>query len=136
LTENGVGADHFIDLSADLVSAKVENVFGMMGDHELVDIVTGVEQINQIPTGYELSQNYPNPFNPTTMIKFQLNKQEDVTLKIYNLLGQEMATLVNETMNAGVYEVSFDASQLSSGMYIYTISAGQFHDSKKMTLLK
>ena len=134
--ENGVGADHFIDLTADLVSGKVENVFGMMGDHELVDIVSDVEMLEQLPTQYELSQNYPNPFNPTTMIKFQLKNQEDVTLKIYNLLGQEVATLINETMNAGVYEVNFDAAQLSSGIYIYTITAGEFLDSKKMTLLK
>jgi type IX secretion system substrate protein len=134
--ENGVGADHFIDLTADLATAKVENVFGEMGDHVLVDMVTGVEELDQLPTGYELSQNYPNPFNPNTQIKFQLNGQEDVSLKVYNLLGQEVATLLNESMSAGVYEVSFDASQLSSGVYIYTISAGEFYSSKKMTLLK
>ena len=107
-----------------------------MGDHVLVDIVSGVEVIDQVPTGFELSQNYPNPFNPSTRIKFQLQNQQDVSLKVYNLLGQEVATLVNETMNAGVYEVNFDASQLSSGMYIYTISAGEFRESRKMTLLK
>jgi len=134
--ENGVGADHFIELTADMASAKVENVFGVMGDHELTDIVTGIEMVDQLPTGYELSQNYPNPFNPSTSIKFQLKDQQNVSLKIYNMLGQEVTTLLNETMNAGVYEVSFDASNLSSGMYIYTITAGQFTDSKKMTLLK
>ena len=134
--ENGVGADHFITLQADLESAKVENVFGTMGDHELVDIVTEVAKIKQLPTGYELSQNYPNPFNPTTQIRFQLKNQEEVTLKVYNMLGQEVATLLNETMSAGVYELNFDASQLTSGVYVYTIKAGSFYDSKKMTLLK
>ena len=134
--ENGVGADHFITLTADLESAKVENKFGVMGDHELVDVVTEVAKVNQLPTGYELTQNYPNPFNPTTQIRFQLNSQEDVTLKVYNMLGQEVATLLNETMSAGVYEVNFDASKLSSGVYVYTINAGKFYDSKKMTLLK
>lgn len=134
--ENGVGADHFITLQSDLESAKVENVFGVMGDHELVDLVTEVAKVKQLPTGYELSQNYPNPFNPTTQIRFQLNNQEEVTLKVYNMLGQEVATLLNETMSAGVYELNFDASKLTSGVYVYTIKAGNFFDSKKMTLLK
>ncbi len=136
--ENGVGADHFIQLASDMVSATVNNVFGTMGDHTLEDVVlvTGVETLDQLPTKYELSQNYPNPFNPSTTIKFQLQNTEDVSLKIYNLLGQEVATLINESMNAGVYEVSFDASKLSSGVYIYAISAGSFNAAKKMTLLK
>lgn len=134
--ENGVGANHFVNLTPDMTSAKVENVFGDMGTHELVDVVVGVEKVDQLPTGYNLTQNYPNPFNPTTQISFQLKNQENVTLKVYNMLGQEVATLLNETMSAGVYNVNFDASKLSSGVYIYTLNAGKFFDSKKMTLLK
>ncbi|MFZ1291892.1 MAG: T9SS type A sorting domain-containing protein, partial [Melioribacteraceae bacterium] len=134
--ENGVGADHFITLNADLVSAKVENIFGTMGDHDLTDMVTGVEIINQLPTQFELTQNYPNPFNPATTINFQITKQENVSLKVYNLLGQEVATLINESMGAGVYQIGFDASKLSSGIYIYSLTAGDLHASKKMTLLK
>ncbi len=97
---------------------------------------TGVEQVNQLPTGFELTQNYPNPFNPSTTINFQIPSSENVTLKVYNLLGQQVATLVNEQMGAGVYEVGFDASQLSSGVYIYSLKAGSFNASKKMTILK
>ena len=134
--ENGVGADHFIDLTADLVSGTVVNTFGEMGDHTLEDVVTGIEVIDQLPTDFELSQNYPNPFNPSTQIKFQLKNQEDVSLKVYNLLGQEVATLINETIDAGVYTISFDASNLSAGVYIYSIKAGEFQAAKKMTLLK
>lgn len=134
--ENGVGANHFVNLTPDMTSAKVKNVFGDMGTHELVDVVVGVEKVDQLPTGYNLTQNYPNPFNPTTQISFQLKNQENVTLKVYNMLGQEVATLLNEKMSAGVYNVNFDASKLSSGVYIYTLNAGKFFDSKKMTLLK
>ncbi|MCB9248880.1 MAG: T9SS type A sorting domain-containing protein [Ignavibacteriales bacterium] len=134
--ENGVGADHFITLTKDLSSAKVENKFGVMGDHTLLDMVTGVEVLKQLPTGFELTQNYPNPFNPTTKINFQIPSAQNVSLKVYNLLGQEVATLLNEQMGAGVYEVGFDASQLSSGVYIYSLKAGSFVASKKMTLVK
>jgi len=134
--ENGVGADHFINMTSDLLSAKVENVFGTMGDHALMDIVTDIEKLDIIPTQYDLSQNYPNPFNPATQIRFQLQNTENVSLKVFNLLGQEVATLINESMSSGTYEVTFDASQLTSGVYIYSLSAGNFHASKKMTLLK
>ena len=106
-------------------------------DNLTFDQLTDIDVLSNIlPTGYALDQNYPNPFNPTTQIRFQLKNQEDVTLKVYNMLGQEVATLLNEKMSAGVYEVNFDASKLSSGVYVYTIKAGKFYDSKKMTLLK
>jgi len=89
-----------------------------------------------VPTVFALEQNYPNPFNPATTIKFSIPEQSKVTLKIYDVLGREVSTLVNDTRNAGNYEVSFDASKLSSGMYIYSIQAGDYSASKKMMLLK
>ncbi len=96
----------------------------------------GVENEDQIPTQYSLSQNYPNPFNPSTTIHFSLPSSDFVTLKVFDLLGNEVATLVNEEKYAGVYEVDFSASQLTSGVYFYTINAGSFVDTKKMILLR
>jgi hypothetical protein len=96
-----------------------------------------VEDITSgIPESYKLSQNYPNPFNPTTNIEFSLPKSGNVTLKVFNILGQEVAVLVNGNMSAGTYKVDFDASKLSSGLYIYQVEAGSFTSSKKMMLLK
>jgi parallel beta-helix repeat protein len=87
-------------------------------------------------TDFGLVQNYPNPFNPTTRISYQLPKNGFVTLKVYDILGREVASLVNETQKAGNYSVAFDASKLSSGIYIYTIHANDFVQSKKMILMK
>jgi len=89
------------------------------------------------PDMFALYQNYPNPFNPTTTIQFDLTQQTVVTLKIYNVLGQEVATLLNnESMDAGQQEVEFDASQLASGLYLYRISGEGFMETKKMMLMK
>lgn len=85
---------------------------------------------------FSLGQNYPNPFNPSTKIKYQLPKDGFVTLKVYDILGNEVATLVNEEKIAGKYEANFNASSLASGVYIYKIQAGDFVNSKKMILLK
>ena len=89
-----------------------------------------------IPTVYALEQNYPNPFNPATTIKYSIAKQSNVTLKVYDMLGSEIATLVNEEKPAGVYEINFNASNLASGIYFYKIQAGSFVETKKMILLK
>ncbi len=93
------------------------------------------------PTEYALSQNYPNPFNPSTVIKYQLPKDNFVSLKVYNAIGQEVANLVNEVKPTGVYEVNFDASNLSSGIYYYILrigsgSSNEFTRTNKMVLLK
>ncbi len=85
---------------------------------------------------FELEQNYPNPFNPATTIKYTLAEQSNVTLKVYDMLGNEVATLVNATQQAGSHQVNFDASNLASGLYLYTIKAGNFTSTKKMMLLK
>ncbi|RJP64325.1 MAG: T9SS C-terminal target domain-containing protein, partial [Ignavibacteriales bacterium] len=115
--------------------------FGTAGLYPLIEKFTkgstGVEQDKtEKPSKFNLAQNYPNPFNPTTKINFSVVENGLVTLKVYNMLGQEVATLVNETLNAGVYNVDFDASQLTSGTYLYEITAGNFSSSKKMLLVK
>ena len=98
---------------------------------------TGVEKDNNpVVNNYKLYQNYPNPFNPTTNIKFAVAKEGHVTLKVYDLLGREVATLVNQEMSTGNYAADFDASKLSSGTYIYTLSVNGVSISKKMMLLK
>jgi photosystem II stability/assembly factor-like uncharacterized protein len=88
------------------------------------------------PDRYSLSQNYPNPFNPSTKIKFSIPEVSKVMLKLYNLLGEEVATLVNEEKVAGYYTVEFNASSLSSGVYFYKLQAGSFVETKKMVLMK
>jgi hypothetical protein len=100
--------------------------------------IVGINNIgSEVPNRFSLSQNYPNPFNPATSIRFAIPQASIVTLKVYNVNGQEVATLVNnQTVTAGVKEVSFDASKLSSGVYFYTLSAGDFRETKKMTLIK
>jgi len=91
---------------------------------------------NSIPDGYILEQNYPNPFNPSTTIKFGVPEGSNVTLKIFNTLGEEVAELVNEYLDAGTYTFNFDASKLPSGIYVYTLQTGEQLISKKMTLIK
>jgi hypothetical protein len=89
-----------------------------------------------LPTNIFLSQNYPNPFNPYTTIKYQIPELSFVTLKLYDLLGNEVAMLVNEEKSAGYHNLKFDASQLSSGVYFYRLQAGDFIEAKKMVLIK
>jgi len=88
------------------------------------------------PVQFELAQNYPNPFNPSTTIKFSIPQSSNVTLKIFNTLGQEVKTLLNQNMESGVHTINFDASELNSGIYFYRLDAGQFSQVRKMTLIK
>jgi hypothetical protein len=108
---------------------------------DFVGHVTDVENVILIPEEYSLSQNYPNPFNPTTTINYSIPKlasnfSSRVVLKIYDLLGREVKTLVNEVKQPGSYQVQFDAGELTSGIYFYTLSAGDFFQTKKLILLK
>jgi hypothetical protein len=89
-----------------------------------------------IPSEFKLSQNYPNPFNPLTMISYQIPTNNLATLKVFDALGREVATLVNEIKEAGSYSVQFDGSKLSSGMYFYRLQAGSFSETKKLILLR
>ncbi|MCX6168229.1 MAG: T9SS type A sorting domain-containing protein [Ignavibacteriales bacterium] len=100
------------------------------------DLTTSVKKLDEIPTGFALQQNYPNPFNPSTTIRYQIPKESKVTLKIFDILGREVATLVNMQQGVGSYEVNFNAMKFASGVYIYRISAGDFMQTKKMMLLK
>lgn len=98
--------------------------------------ITSVDDVKQIPADYVLEQNFPNPFNPSTAISFSLPQAGFVTLKVFNLLGQEVASLVNENKIAGNYSITFNASNLSSGVYLYRIEAGNYSSVKKLTLIK
>jgi hypothetical protein len=89
-----------------------------------------------IPTIFVLAQNYPNPFNPGTTIKYQLPASSKVTLKVYDVLGNEVIALLNEEKEAGTYEFIFNASNYSSGVYLYRLEAGSFVETKKMVLMK
>ena len=99
--------------------------------------LTDVEKEDEtIPTVFKLEQNYPNPFNPSTIIKFAVPERSNVVLKIYDLLGGEVITLVNEEMEAGWYRREFNASGYSTGVYIYRMQAGNYISTKKMILIK
>jgi len=99
-------------------------------------ILVSVEDNNQTPMEFNLEQNYPNPFNPSTTIKFNIPEQEFVSLKIYDVMGNEVEVLLNEDKQAGSHNIEFDASRLASGTYFYKLQAGSYVDIKKMVLLK
>ncbi len=101
-------------------------------------VITGIEQNGDglIPTRYELSQNYPNPFNPSTTINFALPKSGSVTLKVYDILGRLVTTLISSDMKAGYHNINFNATNLASGVYFYELKAGDFVSVKKLMLLK
>ena len=95
-----------------------------------------VEEQKNIPGFYSLKQNYPNPFNPSTTIEFSISERGYVTIKIYDILGKEVSTLVNEDKQPGSYEIKFNGTNLSSGIYFYELRAGNFFDVKKFILMK
>ena len=97
---------------------------------------TSVEENNNIPIEFSLAQNYPNPFNPSTVIRYQLPVASQVSLKVFNVLGNEVATLVNDYKSAGSYDVDFNSTNLSSGVYFYSLTAGSFTETKKFILMK
>ena len=111
-----------------------------------IDVLVGVGEENSLPTEFSLLQNYPNPFNPSTTIKYSIpivetlsrsaGSLQNVQLKVYDILGHEVATLVNKTQREGNYEATFDASNLVSGIYFYKLTYGSFSESKKMLLIK
>lgn len=98
--------------------------------------ITDVEDEETIPLVFNLEQNYPNPFNPATTIKFAVPEKSNVLIKAYDILGSEVATLVNEEMDAGWYEKNFNAKGLASGIYFFRMEAGNFISTKKMILLR
>lgn len=101
-----------------------------------IEMATSAQATGELPDRVSLSQNYPNPFNPSTRIHFNLSQTADVKLEVFNLTGQKVATLVEETLNAGRHERIFDASGLSSGMYIYRLQTSKESLTRQMILIK
>jgi hypothetical protein len=111
------------------------DAYGFLGDGLVTD--TEKEMNTNLPSEISLTQNYPNPFNPTTQISFSLPQAQQITLKVYDMLGREVATLANrENFSAGMNTVNFNASNLSSGIYIYRLTSGNTSITRKMTLVK
>jgi len=128
------------DISSDgqiLVGSGRNGITGQDEGYLLaVDGINSVDESQLTLRNFVLHQNYPNPFNPSTSIQYQVSNISNISLKVYDVLGNEVATLVNEEKPAGSYEVNFNASKLSSGVYFYRIQAGSFVETKKMILLK
>ncbi len=129
------GDDGIIKISQAIIFDRVlsdEEVEALGGYGHVVEVEEGVIT----PEVYSLNQNYPNPFNPSTIISYSIQKQSDVTLRVYNLLGELVTTLVDQKQSAGKHEIQFNASNLSTGVYFYSLKAGSFFKTKKMLLLK
>lgn len=103
---------------------------------DFVLLATSVDEDNSVALTFELQQNYPNPFNPATEIKFSFPKASNVQLKVFDIIGNEVASLVDEFKSAGKYSVKFDAKNLTSGVYFYRIQTDNYTDTKKLLLLK
>ena len=106
------------------------------GNPSTTTVTTRIDKQNSHPVGFMLEQNYPNPFNPTTTIGFRISKSGFVTLEVYDVLGREVATLVNAEIRPGLYQATFDASHLASGVYLYQLRAGDFIQTQRMVLAK
>lgn len=105
--------------------------------YQHINSLTRVKEIEAaIPKKFQLYQNFPNPFNPSTTIQFALPKKAKVLMTLYDILGREVTTLINEEREAGIHQVIFQANELSSGIYFYRIQADQFHQTKKLILMK
>ena len=120
------------------VALQTSGTDGMpLGDLNWFTNITGIKELsNVVPVKFELSQNYPNPFNPTTTINYAMPKSGFTSLKVYNILGQEVATLYQGFQKAGSYKIDFNASNLASGIYLYRLQVGDFNLTKKMILMK
>ncbi|MFA5833385.1 MAG: T9SS type A sorting domain-containing protein [Bacteroidota bacterium] len=140
--KGGFGNNHIENINDAAATATIANQFGSINPlyYNQWDYANGVKSVKQIdgvtPTQFELSQNYPNPFNPSTVINYSIPVNGLVSLKVYNVLGQQVATLVNEVQTVGSYKATFNATSLSSGVYFYKIEAGSFTSVKKMMFLK
>jgi len=120
-----------------LTNADGDQPYKAAVDRLFDEITVGIEEeLNEIPTEFLLSQNYPNPFNPSTKIKYSVPQSANVSIKVFDILGNEIETLVNEEKPAGTYEVTWYAEQLPSGVYFYQLKAGEYRAVKKMILLK
>jgi hypothetical protein len=140
LKTNGDGSyTMFLNMSTDptsLTDPSDVDIIYMWAAGYTFNVTTDVRELPGVPEIYTLKQNYPNPFNPTTNIVYSVPQSTFVTLKVYDILGSEVATLVNEVQNAGNYTVDFNAADLANGAYFYRLTAGSFTDVKKMVLMK
>lgn len=134
---------HTIKFSKTGYIARTETVLTKAGTIDTVTILLSsnmgtsvIDRQNRTPETFDLSQNFPNPFNPNTKIVFSLKTNNFMSLRVYNALGQEVATLVDQKLSSGTYSVSFDANNIPSGIYFYTLNAGNFSSTKKMVLTK
>ena len=131
----GLASTYFNEFGGSVSTLKGCVINGVLyGDTTFVVDVEDAQ--NPIPTEYKLDQNYPNPFNSSSVIKYSVPKSSQVTLKIFNTLGEEIETLVNEEKSAGTYELNWNAANLPSGVYFYRLQAGDFFETKKMIYLK
>ncbi|WP_337864561.1 T9SS type A sorting domain-containing protein [Ignavibacterium sp.] len=135
-TDGNGNFSYTTNLNIEAIAVTATDFWGNTSNFARLNIVTDVEDELQTPTDFVLNQNYPNPFNPSTSISFSIPNEELVSLKVYNSLGEEVAELINETKQAGNYEMNFNSVGLASGIYFYRIQAGSFIQTKKMTLLK
>lgn len=120
----------YIDMGGSNTNVQIDNVY--LGE----PIPSDTEDEDILPTEYRLDQNYPNPFNPSTKIRYSIKEVGQVKLTVYDILGREVETLVNGEMVVGNYEINFDASELTSGIYFYTLQTGSFMETRKMILLR
>ena len=145
-TSCGNDGNHFNDsnnrLPSTAVPDSVANALHYAADHLPVysDFIFGMPTLvasdDEAPMTFKLYQNYPNPFNPNTTIEFSLPRPGYATLKVFSMLGEEVATLVNDDLNVGTYTTQWNASGVASGVYFYRLQAGDFVDTKKLLLLK
>ncbi|MBM4158575.1 MAG: T9SS type A sorting domain-containing protein [Ignavibacteria bacterium] len=134
-----IKADKFNYINQNTYTITVDyntNLFQTLAFTLTPDNVTGIIVSTEIPGKFELKQNYPNPFNPSTTIGFSLTEKSYVTLKVFDAIGREVTMLVNGNLNTGTYQVSFDGRNLTSGVYFYKLTAGNFAETKRMLLIK
>jgi hypothetical protein len=133
IAKMNLGSPPNLDLSLiGLISGDGRTLY----NYTITNTTTGVELTEQIPISYQLYQNYPNPFNPTTRIRYQVPERARVTLKVFDILGNEIVKLVDEEKETGIYEVEFNGSGLASGLYFYRIKADDYTDTRKAILVK
>jgi hypothetical protein len=129
------GSANSVAVGSDGTVFLADGIEGLFA-YEYSTATASAEEYSKNPVVYELIQNYPNPFNPSTTIEFTLPKSEFVELKIYNILGKEVSTLVSNKLNQVNHTFQFDGMNLASGIYFYLIETGEFQDVKKMILIK
>ena len=125
-----------IGIDVDFDGDARDSVSTDIGADEFSGTIVGVKDKFSQPSSFALLQNYPNPFNPSTTFRYSIPTESKVVIKVYDILGNEIETLVSEEIQTGTYELTWDAGNLSSGVYFYQIKAGVFVETKKMIVIK